>query len=276
MNSEKPKQMRMRAEAWLCHPVAPRIDMGEIRTAIAQRDFVRLRKPAEYLLWLIAIVAFGYCSAQYSAAAIHQSRQSARLDALRADAHEGGANAEVEKVSTGDANSATLLGRIEIPRVGVSAIVEEGENNATLAQSVGHLSGTALPGQAGNVALAAHRDTYFRDLEDIQPGDDVYFTTATAIYRYKVDDLSVVAPDDVSVIAPSNDSRCSPATRFTTSAPHRSASSCPRTSFPIPRNNTSHSHGKWMTQRAEARYDAASRPLRAFARAPESGTHRKF
>jgi sortase A len=191
----------------LLRPVAPRIDVGEIRSAIAQRDFVRLRKPAEYLLWLIAIVALGYCTAQYSAAAIHQSRQNARLDALRADAHQAGVTSEVEKVSTGDANSVALLGRIEIPRVGVSAIVEEGESNSTLAQSVGHLSGTALPGQSGNMALAAHRDTYFRDLDDIQGGDDVYFTTATAIYKYKVDDVSVVEPDDVSVIAPSNDSR---------------------------------------------------------------------
>ena len=110
-------------------------------------------------------------------------------------------------MSAVDTDSAALLGRIEIPRVGVSAIVEEGENNETLAQSVGHLAGTALPGQMGNVALAAHRDTYFRDLEDIQNGDEVYFTTATAIYKYEVDDLSVVAPDDVSVIAPTNDSR---------------------------------------------------------------------
>jgi sortase A len=207
MNSDKFKQVRARAEAWLQHPVAPRVDVREIRTAIAHRDFVRLRKPAEYLLWLIAIVALGYCAAQYSAAAIHQSKQNARLDALRSDVREAGATAEIEKVSIGDASSATLLGRIEIPRVGVSAIVEEGESNSTLSQSVGHLSGTALPGQPGNVALAAHRDTYFRDLEDIQNGDDVYFTTATAIYKYKVDDVSVVAPDDISVIAPSNDSR---------------------------------------------------------------------
>src|ERR1700760_5131534 len=118
--------MRVRAEAWLRHPVAPRIDVGEIRTAIAKRDFVRLRKPAEYLLWVIAIVALGYCSAQYSAAAIHQSRQNARLDELRADAQ---SNPAAEKVSAVDTDSAALLGRIEIPRVGVSAIVEEGENN---------------------------------------------------------------------------------------------------------------------------------------------------
>ena len=207
MNSAKIKELRARVVAWLRHPVAPRIDVHEIRTAIAQRDFVRLRKPAEYLLWLIAIAALGYCTAQYSAAAIHQSRQSARLDALRADAQDGGARAEMEKVGAGDASAATLLGRIEIPRVGVSAIVEEGESDSTLAQSVGHLAGTALPGQTGNVALAAHRDTYFRDLEDIQNGDDVYFTTTTAIYKYKVDEVSVVTPDDVSVIAPSNDSR---------------------------------------------------------------------
>lgn len=41
----------------------------------------------------------------------------------------------------------------------------------TLLRSVGHIPGTALPGAKGNAGLAAHRDTYFRDLGKLAPGD---------------------------------------------------------------------------------------------------------
>jgi sortase A len=211
--SERIDKIRERMQVWLQQPVKPQAALADARAAIQNRDVVRLRKPAEYALWIVAIVALGYCTAQYSAAAIHQSRQSARLNAMRA-----GLNSELARATdesraapaggtTVKESLALPLGRIEIPRVGVSAIVEDGESNSTLAESVGHVPGTAQPGQRGNAALAAHRDTYFRNLEDIQNGDEIYFTTVTAIFKYRVDDVSVVPPTDVSVLAPSDDSR---------------------------------------------------------------------
>jgi sortase A len=181
--------------------------MEEVTAALRSRDLRRMRKPAEYFLGAVAVVALGYCTAQYSAAAIHQSRQNARLDALRAQSAQLDKTLNAAPALAADNSGPPPIGRIEIPRVGVSAIVEEGYSDATLAESVGHLTGTALPGQPGNVALAAHRDTYFRDLEDIQNGDEIYFTTATAIYKYRVSSTDIVDPSDVAVLAPSTDSR---------------------------------------------------------------------
>lgn len=213
MKNDRTDTFRERIRAWLRHPVKPQAALADARVALRNRDIAGLREPAEYALWLVAIVALGYCTAQYSAAAIHQSRQSARLDAMRA-----GLNSELTRTAdeseavsvrgvTVRDSAALPLGRIEIPRVGVSAIVEDGESNSTLAESVGHVPGTADPGQRGNAALAAHRDTYFRNLEDIQNGDEIYFTTVTAIFKYRVDEVSVVPPTDMSVLAPSDDSR---------------------------------------------------------------------
>jgi sortase A len=173
-----------------------------------------MRKPAEYFLGAVAVIALGYCTAQYSAAAIHQSRQNARLDALRAQSAQLDKTLSATPSLAADTAGPPPLGRIEIPSVGVSAIVEEGDSDATLAESVGHLTGTALPGQSGNVALAAHRDTYFRDLSDIQNGDEIFFTTATAIYKYRVSATVIVDPSDVGVLAPSTDSRLTLITCF--------------------------------------------------------------
>ncbi len=66
-----------------------------------------------------------------------------------------------------------LIGRVDVPRLGLSAIVFEGTDVGVLHRGVGHLTGSALPGQPGNVVLAGHRDSFFRDLRNIRKGDDV-------------------------------------------------------------------------------------------------------
>ena len=60
-----------------------------------------------------------------------------------------------------------MIGRLEIPRLGVSVMVREGADEGTLSRAVGHIPGTALPGNIGNVGLAGHRDTFFRALRNI-------------------------------------------------------------------------------------------------------------
>ena len=94
-----------------------------------------------------------------------------------------------------------LLGRIEIPRVRVSSIILEGTDDHTLALSVGHIPGTALPGREGNMALAGHRDTFFRGLQDIRKRDDIMLTTSGGTQHvYEVESMRVVAPEDVYVL----------------------------------------------------------------------------
>lgn len=95
-----------------------------------------------------------------------------------------------------------VVGRIEIPRIGVTAIVREGDDDATLAKAVGHIPGTAQPGEGGNMALAGHRDTFFRALRDIRRQDVVRIVTATRSYEYTVDSTEVVRPEATRVLAP--------------------------------------------------------------------------
>ena len=62
---------------------------------------------------------------------------------------------------------------------------------------------TALPGDPGNVVLAGHRDTFFRRLKDVRPGDRVTLTTPEGVFNYDIDSTAVVAPDRMEVLAPS-------------------------------------------------------------------------
>ena len=105
---------------------------------------------------------------------------------LRARTSEGRANQYLEQVRTGFHGAAirpthlaqgAMIGRIEIPRAGIRSMFFEGSDDDTLRLGVGHIEGTAMPGDSGNVGLAGHRDTIFRGLKDIRPNDQILVTT---------------------------------------------------------------------------------------------------
>ena len=96
--------------------------------------------------------------------------------------------------------AAGLIGRLEIPRLGLSAILMEGTTGKTLRRAVGHIAGTALPGGPGNVGVSGHRDTFFRPLRNIRKNDIITLTTVNGEYRYRVVFTQVVRPENVAVL----------------------------------------------------------------------------
>ncbi len=98
-----------------------------------------------------------------------------------------------------------LIGRIEIPRLGISVVVMEGTTKSILGEAAGHIAGTALPGQQGNIGISAHRDTFFRPLRHIRQNDNITLTTATGAFRYRVVSTQIVSPHDMGVLKPGND-----------------------------------------------------------------------
>jgi sortase A len=97
-----------------------------------------------------------------------------------------------------------LIGRIELPRLRVSAMVREGDDDRTLLRAVGHIPSTALPGERGNVGLAGHRDTFFRGLRNVHKDDRIEIRTLDGDYEYVVDSMKIVRPTDVQVLARTN------------------------------------------------------------------------
>jgi sortase A len=99
----------------------------------------------------------------------------------------------------------SAVGRIEISTLGLGAMILEGVDQRTLRRAVGHIPGTALPGEQGNVAIAGHRDTFFRSLRDIRKDAEITLTTLHGSYRYRVDSTRVVEPEAIEVLADSGD-----------------------------------------------------------------------
>jgi len=189
-----------------------------------------LRRSTEALLLLIAVLCLGTWSWSYLDSHLFQAYESwrfsralsARVPALSALPRElpadRSAAAGPPPVSSppppraGSAKSAGSrgaepaegepLGRLAVPRLGLSVMVAQGVSAGTLRRAVGHIPATALPGEPGNVGIAGHRDTFFRSLKDIRKNDTLTLETLGGTYPYVVDSIAIVGPEDVNVLAP--------------------------------------------------------------------------
>jgi sortase A len=100
-----------------------------------------------------------------------------------------------------DRSAGSVIGRLEISALGLQVPIIEGFDPTALRAGVGHVVGTALPGGLGNMALAGHRDTFFRPLRGIRRGMRMSVSAGGDTYQYVVDSTSIVKPEDVSVLA---------------------------------------------------------------------------
>jgi sortase A len=97
------------------------------------------------------------------------------------------------------------IGRIKIDRIGLSIVVVQGTDTSSLQKGPGHYRNTPIPGQPGTVAIAGHRTTYlapFRDINQIEDGDEVRIEMPYAAFTYTVEKHEIVDPSDVGIIKP--------------------------------------------------------------------------
>src|ERR1043166_6343770 len=133
-----------------------------MRIVADRRSLKRVLWWAERAFFAAAVSAFGYCAFVFVDALTFGRRASPDLEQQRQSAqsrpHPNATPPEVHTTIGPDG----LIGRIEISRLHLSAIIIQGTETQTLRRAVGHIASTALPGWPGNVGLAAHRDTLFR------------------------------------------------------------------------------------------------------------------
>ena len=129
----------------------------EVYSATPARTFLCC---AQYILFFAGLLAVTYVGFVFVETQIYQADQSQQL--------ERAPKLDLRAPPTGSA-----VGKVKIPRIGLEAVVAQGDTEKILRVAVGHIPGTALPGQPGNTVLAGHRDTFFRSLRNIRVGDRV-------------------------------------------------------------------------------------------------------
>lgn len=188
---------------------------------------------AERALLAIGIVCLGIFAWSWLDAKVLEIRETRRLEealeaapTIKSKASETDSFASfVKKAELPPPESGELVGRIAIPRLDVSAIVLEGVDNKTLRRGAGHIPATALPEQEeGNVGIAAHRDSFFRGLKEIQEDDTIELTTLDGTFHYQVEWTKIVDPADVSVLEPTDE----PALTLVTCYPFYYVGSAPK------------------------------------------------
>jgi len=155
----------------------------------------------ERLLWLLAAVALATAALAAGETWLYQSYYNWEFAQILGEPRvqvsgiPAAVGAREARVSEGQP-----LGRLEIPSINLSSMFLEGVDTRTLRRGVGHIPGTPFPGATGNVALSAHRDTFFRRLREIRINDPIVVTTLQGAFQYVVESTAIVNPDETIVL----------------------------------------------------------------------------
>src|SRR5688500_4805858 len=133
----------------------------------------------ERLLLALGVACFAWWGVVSLQATRYQYEQRAPSERMR-----GAAPAVVTDSAALPRGS--LIGSLDIPRRRLSAVIAEGDDDATLEVAIGHLPDTPMPWHDGNSAFAGHRDTFFRPLQHVRVGDDLRVSTGRGDLRYPV------------------------------------------------------------------------------------------
>lgn len=183
-----------------------------MRVTLHSASIRRTLRVAQYVFAITGILALGYWLTVYLRAKFYEIRE-ARNFASELRRKEAGkaptsiphhAPVAVPQAPAPAPKNGSIVGRLVIPRIGVSVMVVQGVSSGDLRRAAGHIPGTALPGEPGNVGIAAHRDTFFRPLRFIAPNDTITLSTLQGAYRYRVVSTEIVKPDAVEVLYPTS------------------------------------------------------------------------
>lgn len=158
----------------------------------------RVLRAAHYVFLAAGIMALGYAGYAVLDLYWYQRAEMSKFETVSAIA-------EPRPVEAVPIAAGGVIGEIEVPRLGLKAMVVQGDSEKLLRRSVGHLPESALPGEPGNIALAGHRDGLFRPLRNVRPGDTITLRTPDREFHYQVEWTAIVPPTAVSVIQPTSE-----------------------------------------------------------------------
>ncbi len=101
-----------------------------------------------------------------------------------------------------------VIGLITIDKIDVKLPIKNYFNEEEVWSSVGHIPGSANPGELGNCIIAGHRartkGRLFNRLDELELDDLITITYDSYNFQYKVTDIKIVEPTDISVLNSDN------------------------------------------------------------------------
>jgi sortase A len=151
-----------------------------------------MRRRVGALLYVVGGALLLHTGSTYARGAL--ARGEARAAWERAEAQRAVRDARLIDLSNGTAlvRQGAPMARLVMPSIGLDEIVVEGVGDDELNAGPGHLPGSAIPGDAGNAVISAHRDRHFSTLGDLRVGDTVYTETTSGRTSWIVTNRRVV------------------------------------------------------------------------------------
>ena len=174
----------------------------EIRLSVLRKDYQSMNKKIFVLfIVLILIVAIGFLFS-YDKKVIEQENQN--------KSEQLGNTEDVEQeVTEDDGFEEDLIGSLKIEKINLNGTVKEGSTNEILRDYIGHIEETAK--YDGNVGLAAHnrgnKYSYFARINELEPGDEIVYTTKYGERKYIVDTKKEILETDWSKLEGTTDNR---------------------------------------------------------------------
>lgn len=174
----------------------------EIRLSVLRKDYKSMNKKIFVLfIVLILIVAIGFLFS-YDKKVIEQEKQNT--------SEQLGNTEDVEQeVTEDDGIEEDLIGSLKIEKINLNGTVKEGSTNEILRDYIGHIEETAK--YDGNVGLAAHnrgnKYSYFARINELEPGDEIVYTTKYGERKYIVDTKKEILETDWSNLEGTSDNR---------------------------------------------------------------------
>jgi len=171
------------------------VKSSAVASARPRRASSRTFRLAFYFFLALGLLTLGYSAYVVVDARAYQAYEQSKFEAML-EKGTGSPQLSATPLVEGD-----VIGEIQVPRLHLKAIVVQGDSHTILRRAVGHIPETALPGTPGNVALAGHRDTFFRPLRNIKLGDTITLKTPTGDFQYLVDSTQIIPSTNVEVLS---------------------------------------------------------------------------
>jgi sortase A len=151
-----------------------------------------MRQRLAFFLAGAGLLLLFYVSGEYWA--MHASQRKLLLEWQKQTAHPSSVSSN-ERDAPSDA-----LTRLTIAKINLDTVIVEGSSRKSLRLGPGHVEDSALPGNSGNSVIVAHRDTFFRHLDELRDGDEIDLRRQGTLYRFEVTGRRIVEPTDLSAL----------------------------------------------------------------------------
>jgi sortase A len=176
-----------------------------------------MKSAARFTLSLLVVLGIGlalwpvgqWAYARWNQQQLQDEWAQSRRETPKKTQRSAAPQSRAEKTSRSKPQARTLpRTRIVSADMDLNAVVLSGFDEATLRRGPGHMPTSALPGEAGNCVIAAHRNvygSYFYNVDKLYPGAQITLQTPDSDYNYTVISVQTVIDNDVSVLRPPAD-----------------------------------------------------------------------